>query len=668
MGHRLRSWTAITSRDLIEVELLAGAVSNADARRSAQLLDELVFAAYGDGDDRTRDVVERIFRAVERRDPPEPDASAAGREIQEALADEIARGHLRLTATPRVNVVPFRAGDELMDPTDLESVEPLPPETTWFSIRVVDEVGDPIDGVDLEFDVLGETTSIATDGAGRARLDGQEGGSALVSVRSTSRLSTALKPRWSTPRTPSVPESTAEAPVVIEVLDEHFDPVRLTREIETTLVVMPRFACREIAATTFDFGRSFFRREGIAPLAAIAEELHQDDGQLAWIFGHTDMSGSDKLNKRLSERRAEVIFAVLTHDFARWDALWNGEPKGSPWSERWGTREVQHMLNTLSCGDDAGKGLDEDGDNGTKTKQAIRRFKRRDYPAVPAEQAELDDKDAKLDPAFREQLFLAYAKLVGREKVDVARIAQIGSAPFMGCGEYNPLSLAAKDRESRRGVVFVFDPAAQPAAPPCMLGSIAACAPTLDPVPEDDAAAPYYRCSFYRTVASCCVSAGGADLAHDVIVRFFMDLAGANALSHRFVLEAEDMPGDDDTTPPFTQTQSLADDAREVVPESAPPEGDGPGPAAAPPASTTARMVELHFTHVPDAAKYRLRVEGVAEPHSIFDRTPFHMISELSRGQDVLRMPRVWAILNPPPAPPPPAAPAPNEPPPYTRD
>lgn len=650
VGHRLLSWTASTSGHVLEIEFWAGVVSDADAASAQRFLDELLTAAYWEGNAEARRTVESIYRAVERREPPDPtDFIEAERMVREALAYEVRHGQLRLTARPRVSAT-SALGDGLINPFEDEApVEPPPPDTTWFSIRVVDEVGDPVDGLDLQFEVLGETQDARTDGSGRARIEGMQGGTALVTVVSASRLQQIMAPRWTTPRTPVLPEDAPDAPVVLERLDDHFDPVRLARELETTLVILPRFACREIAASTFDFGRSFVRREGILAMANIAEELQQEDGQLGWIFGHTDMAGPELVNKRLSERRAKAIFAVFTHDFAKWDEMWRGTVNESPWSERWGTREMQHMLNTLRCPDDAGDPLGEDGNLGGKTQQAIRRFKRKDYPDVPSEQAALPD-NATVDAAFREQLFLAYAKLIARDPVDPTRIAPVGAAAFMGCGEYNPLSLTAHDRESRRTVVFVFDPAAQPQAPPCVLGDVKPCKAQLDPPPDADAPGPYYRCRFYQSIATCCQSAGGADLAHDVIVRFFMNLQTSGSLGHRFILEAQDEPDDDDPTPPFSQEHALADDARAVVEEGAAPAGDDAGSAPPAPAAGP-EMVELHFTHVPDAARYRLRVEGVASPYTVFTHTPFHGISELSRGLDVVRIPRLLAILNAPPPP-----------------
>src|SRR5262249_48116555 len=146
----------------------------------------------------------------------------------------------------------------------------------------------------------------------------------------------------------------------------------------------------------------------------------------------------------------------------------------------------------------------------------------------------------------------------------------------------------------------------------------------LDPPFEADAPGPFYRCRFYQSISTCCRSAGGADLAHDVIVRFFMTLQTSNTFSHRFILEAEDDPADDDPAPAFAQEHALGSEARAFVEDAPAPAGDNAGNDPPPPAGGP-EMVELHFTHVPDAAKYRLRVDGVATPYTIFTHTPFHM-------------------------------------------
>ncbi|MCH9685036.1 MAG: OmpA family protein, partial [Deltaproteobacteria bacterium] len=497
-------------------------------------------------------------------------------EINDILRAALRDGRLVADAPPRTPVEQRPQRNDIIDPFD-EPPPPPPPippvEQAWFEVQVVDEVGAPIDGLRMAFTIEGISQTITTDGNGVARLPDAEGTYATVEVLVLQELRDKVTPRWEQPREPAIPESTEQTPVHIERLDDHFDPVGLSRRKRAILVIVPRFACREVAATTFDFARSFVRRDGIPSLAAIAEELHQDDGQQALIFGHTDTSGSEELNKRLSERRAKAVFAVLTHDTEKWEDMWRARINERPWWERWGTREAQHMLNALQCPDDHGEPLGEDGDKGSRTNEAIRRFKRGEYPRKPAEQASLPD-NSTANADFRRELFLAYAKLVTREPVDVARFVPLGGSPFMGCGEFNPLSLQARDELSRRTVVFVFDPAATPAGPPCAIGDIAPCQAVLDepPTAEDEDGepnpGPFYRCQYYQQLATCCRSAGGPDLAHDVIVRFFMPLSDANGLPHRFVLESEDQADeDDDDEPGFSQEQTLSADARTFVPE-----------------------------------------------------------------------------------------------------
>jgi hypothetical protein len=138
-----------------------------------------------------------------------------------------------------------------------------------------------------------------------------------------------------------------------------------------------------------------------------------------------------------------------------------------------------------------------------------------------------------------------------------------------------------------------------------------------------------------------------------VIVRFFMPLSEANGLPHRFVLEADDDPDDDDDDSPlFRMERTLKSDARTLFRDDseAPPEDGEP--------SAPFQMAEIHFEHVPDAGSYRLRVDDVDSPYSVFVRRPFHLISELSAELGVIRFPRLFDIINasePDPAEPQPA-------------
>jgi hypothetical protein len=120
---------------------------------------------------------------------------------------------------------------------------------------------------------------------------------------------------------------------------------------------------------------------------------------------------------------------------------------------------------------------------------------------------------------------LAYAKRISRKPVDKARICSIGGAKFMGCGEFNPLSDHVRDQESRRAVVFVFDPAAEPQGLPCQMRSLGPCQGNCAPQggttekdvgDADDSGEkmPPYRCKVYRDIAKCCPSKPGQELSH----------------------------------------------------------------------------------------------------------------------------------------------------------
>jgi hypothetical protein len=215
---------------------------------------------------------------------------------------------------------------------------------------------------------------------------------------------------------------------------------------------------------------------------------------------------------------------------------------------------------------------------------------------------------------------LAYAKRVTRNPVPKDRFVVVDGNGYVGCGEFNPLSLAAKDEQSRRVVVLVFDSVNEPTKPlPCKMGSIAPCKGVCSPPlkdPPPDGKAPY-RCSVYKELATRCPCQGGPDLSHDLLVRFFMNEKRADGLPHAFVLESDDLT--------ITRKQTLAGDAR----------------------ATDDQRAELHFEHVPDWHSYRLRAEGGDPTHTVFDYTPFEKIHSLS-SDDVPAQVPLWLAAESP--------------------
>ncbi|WP_437571090.1 peptidoglycan-binding protein [Sorangium sp. So ce542] len=262
-------------------------------------------------------------------------------------------------------------------------------------------------------------------------------------------------------------------------------------------ILAPKLECSELPGPHFDFDSTFIRPEGMAALGAIADTLRRKRDKRAAIFGHTDTVGDEAYNKTLSEERARVVLAALTHDPAPWEDRYQ--------AERWGVRVVQAMLNDVQPREDRSPRLAEDGVAGPLTRASIRRFQ---------ERAGLDQ-DGDAGPATRKELFLAYMKRSVEEPADPGQLVDIGGAKYMGCGEYNPFTERSADDASRRVVVILFSPATAPSGLPCAIGDTGPCQPNLrgkdaPPAPADKT--PHFRCNVYRGIAERCPCGPGAEL------------------------------------------------------------------------------------------------------------------------------------------------------------
>lgn len=526
--------------------------------------------------------------------------------LRPRLREAFERQDLIALVPHQTNAQPPGPRPLVLPPTPAFSV-PLPVATslTWFEVRFVDEVGDPIGGLDLSFSILGGSRGGTTDSAGSVRIEPVDASFADVTVVSIDALRDKLAPRWSKPRKQKLPSAAA---LVLRELADTVDAVALENEVPLTVVITPYFRCREVSGAHFEFGRSFVRKDALQTLSEMVEDLQGQPIRKGMIFAHTDKVGPEALNKELSERRAKALFALFTQDHGAWEDLFMNKFSGGNWSEKWGTGEVQHMLGALLVTDDGGLPLDEDGVQGSKTIQAIKRFQRGDYPDLPAEQAPLVD-DGVVGPMTRRELFLAYAKRISREPLPADRLAMVNGEKYMGCGEYNPLHLSAKDAESRRAVVFLFDAAAEPQGLPCKLGALGPCRANLDPEATQDSdleGKPPYRCRIYQQIASLCPCNGGAQLNHDLIIQLPYTLAEADTMPHVLILESEDGT--------IVQSKALAATARA---------NDG-------------GFVEVYFTDLPPMHSYRLRCEGTDTPHIIFDLTPYDRLSLLALGANAL--------------------------------
>lgn len=143
----------------------------------------------------------------------------------------------KLVATPE-STLPFRSVDEA---PEIE-LPPLPPrkaesKTTFFEVRVVDEIGQAINGLSVELDVDSTVHDVTTNAAGVALLEGVVSSSGSVTAADGEALDRLLEPRWKAPRRGSPPKEANLSEFLFE--GGAIGPVGIKSVVSNTIVVKP---------------------------------------------------------------------------------------------------------------------------------------------------------------------------------------------------------------------------------------------------------------------------------------------------------------------------------------------------------------------------------------------------------------------------------------------
>ncbi|MEZ4340822.1 MAG: hypothetical protein R3B82_29720 [Sandaracinaceae bacterium] len=395
-------------------------------------------------------------------------------QLERAVASALRTGQLVLLAPPppavAVPVFDARASDPLAEvPWDVEA-EPLdstppaprvPAPDTWFEIELVDELGEPLDGVELELRTSEGATMQVTNGAGRARVVGPatgSRGSAIVAANAS--LIGRLRERWDAVR--EVPRAQWIGGSVLPFRGDA-DPMgaSLPAESPVRLSVQPAVPVARLLGFHFDTNKAFLLPAAVRPLTQLTTLYDRVGASTLLIVGHTDRSGDADYNARLGLERARSVEAFLRDDVDAWMAFYDA-PR---WEKRWGAAEDAAMLGSL-----VRRGLS------TPSVLAYQAW----HDALPPEHrapnwSELAI-DGRIGPLTRRQLIGDYMNEDRTTLPDDVVVSTYGAGEHYPLDELGAIDLAAPDGErdphDRRVELFFFDPVLG-VQPPVAPGAIA---------------------------------------------------------------------------------------------------------------------------------------------------------------------------------------------------
>lgn len=215
-------------------------------------------------------------------------------------------------------------------------------------------------------------------------------------------------------------------------------PVGVTIGQQTIVELPPRIFRGHVTGAMFDIDKSFLLPDAVGCVREI-KSFYDDHPKFAvLVVGHTDRTGSDDHNRKLSEERASAVAAFLTDDVSTWLGYYGKGHSGKPW----GRLEDQYMLATVGSY------------TGITNGQNSRRWK----DAIAAFGATGDD----MDDATRRKLITRYMKQDGTSLPAAVTIAT------HGCGESHPLDFGsgeAANRKNRRVEIFLFEAKIEPRPP-----------------------------------------------------------------------------------------------------------------------------------------------------------------------------------------------------------
>jgi outer membrane protein OmpA-like peptidoglycan-associated protein len=309
------------------------------------------------------------------------EASASREDRLTVLAQMLSAGRFRVVRLQR----PSGKLDAPKSVPLSDLIEPKPhapavtvKETFAYEVRIVDELGEPVEGVPVSLSVSGSPRRLVTDGDGRVKVDDATTGASVVQLPDLVALQDALRPRWEQARgSPWLDESDDHTYVDCSA---PLPSVQVRAGRLHTIVVQPRVICARVLDLLFDTNKCFLLPSALEHIREIRKLYDTRPRAKVLIVGHTDTTGEPEVNDPLSLNRAKAVKAYLRDDVDTWLDFYGDHmhPKA-----RWGAHEDHLMLQAVlaESGEEltdtpvrhfqATRGLEPDNKLGDNTRRAI---------------------------------------------------------------------------------------------------------------------------------------------------------------------------------------------------------------------------------------------------------------------------------------------------------
>ncbi|MEM6993594.1 MAG: OmpA family protein [Myxococcota bacterium] len=294
--------------------------------------------------------VEEIAEALRHIDAPSELAMLVGETGESTVADlvervleQIARGrmHVQYLCRPHVDAVLREPAAPLASYAEPEPIEDDETEAV-FSIRVVDEIGEPIAGQQVSVKHEGRTEQVQTDANGVATLRTTGVSFATATLADEGALVDALRPRWATARSGEPLSKAVDLDVCFLPTTEPIT-ASLRAGVEHTVSIQPDVRLVRLLGFHFDPKSSFLLPTAVPNIRALADLYESNPNSTLLVVGHAGPQSEGDIADAVALERAQSVAAYLRDDVADW--LERYETNGP--TTRWGASQDKLMLRSL---------------------------------------------------------------------------------------------------------------------------------------------------------------------------------------------------------------------------------------------------------------------------------------------------------------------------------